>query len=98
MVIESELLGFDILLEMDIIKKLNRVCITELGEVRFTKSPICAAININKLDFRDNKHTEIWIASWKWSDRHPPGYRKIEISEYPVSKQAKSKYQCKLKT
>lgn len=51
LVIESKLFGFDLLLGMDVIKKLGRVCINELGEVRFSNPPICAAININEPDF-----------------------------------------------
>lgn len=99
LVVEIELLGFDLHFEMDIIKKLVGVYITEL-DVRFCNPPICAAININEPNFSAefNQHTKIWTASWKWLNGHLPEYLKKQLSEYPMSKQAKRKCQRKLQT
>lgn len=46
--VDSTLLGFDLILGMDIIKGLGRVRITKLGYVKFTSPPICAALRINR--------------------------------------------------
>ena len=48
LVIKSKLLGFDALLGMGIIKKLGRICITKLSEVRYPSLPICADMIISE--------------------------------------------------
>lgn len=85
LVVEIELLGFDLHFEMNIIKKLVGVYITELDEVRFCNPPICAAININEPNFSAEftQHTRIWTASWKWLDEHLPEYLKKTVIWIP---------------
>ena len=72
LVVDSKLLGFNILLKIDIIKKLGGVHINKLSEVRFFNPPIYVAIKINEPVFgaEFNQHTKFWTASWKWLDRH----------------------------
>ena len=100
LVVDSKLLGFDILLRIDIIKQLGGVYITELGKIRFFNQPICAAIEINELDFgaKFNQHTKVWTASWKWLDRHPHECLKNSVPEYTILKEATDKYQHKLQS
>lgn len=44
LVVESKLLGFNLLLRMDFIESLGSVHITKMGEVRFVNTLICAAM------------------------------------------------------
>ena len=67
LVVDKQLLGFDLLLGIDAIKELVGVYLTESGEARFEGLNICAAISIDELDFSvtyDRSHKE-WTASWK---------------------------------
>lgn len=50
LIVDKELLGFNMHLAMDIIKKLDRVHISESGKICFS-IPICAAIRIEKPNF-----------------------------------------------
>lgn len=72
LVVDGELLGFDLLLGFDAIKKLGRLQITECGDVWFPKHGIvcCTAIKIEEPDFcaEFNPNWNIWVTSWKWSD------------------------------
>ena len=63
LVVDKQLLGFDLLLRINAIKELGGVYLTESGEARFGGLNRCAAISIDKLDFsvtydRSNKE---WI-------------------------------------
>ena len=53
LVVNSQPLGFDMLLEIDIIKILGGININLSSEVIFNKTdpPVCAAIRIEEVDF-----------------------------------------------
>ena len=65
LVVDEKLLGLDLLLRFDAIKKLGRVCVTSDGTASFPQlyQPLCAAITINKPDFHvENDHNRrIWV-------------------------------------
>ena len=70
LVVDKQLLGFDLLLGIDAIKELGGVHLTESSEARFGGLNRCAAISIDKPDFsvtydRSNKE---WTAYWKWAN------------------------------
>ena len=96
LVINKELLEFDLLLELDANKQLNEKSMTSSGKVKFSQrdKPICAAITISELDFRAefDANRRIWIASWKWSGDQPPDTLKNGLSEYPTPEQLREEY------
>ena len=51
LVVDKQLLGFDILLGINAIKELSGVYLTESGEAHFGGLNRCAAISINEPDF-----------------------------------------------
>ena len=51
LVVDKQLLGFDLQLGIDAIKELGDVYLTESGEARFGGLNRCAAISIDKPDF-----------------------------------------------
>ena len=63
---DSSLLGFNILIGMDIIKMLSGVRINQSSEAIFSRMEpcACAAIRIEKPDFstKFNEQTRAWIA------------------------------------
>ena len=91
--VNSSLLGFDMLLGMDIIRMLGGVRIDQSGNVIFSRTGphICAAIRIEEPDFSAefNEKTRAWIASWKWSGNQPPNSLVNKVPEYPVSAQVR---------
>ena len=91
LVVDYKLLGFDLLLGFDAIKKLGGVCVTCNGTVSFPQldRPMCAAISINKPDFnaRYDKNRMIWVVSRKWSGDQSPATLKNRLTEYLALKQ-----------
>ena len=72
LVVDEQLLGFDLLLGIDAIKELGGVYLTESGKARFGGLNRCAAISIDEPDFsvtydRSNKE---WTVSWKCAIGH----------------------------
>lgn len=67
LIVDSELLGFNLLLGMDIIKMLGWVHMTELNKFCFSNAPICAAIKIDESDFsmQVNQNTNMLTILWK---------------------------------
>ena len=51
LVVDKQLLGFDLLLEIDVIKELGGVYLTESGKADFGGLNRFAAISIDELDF-----------------------------------------------
>ena len=87
LVVDKQLLGFDLLLGINAIKELGGVYLTESGEACFGGLNRCAAISIDELDFsmtydRSNKE---WTASWKWANDHSPIELSYSVQEYAVS-------------
>ena len=74
LVVDKQLLGFDLLLGINAIKELGGVHLTESGKARFGGLNRCAAISINKPDFSVtyNCSNKEWTASWKWANGHSP--------------------------
>ena len=55
LVVDKQLLGFDLQLGIDAIKLLGGVYLTESGEARFGGLNSCAAISINEPDVRSQE-------------------------------------------
>ena len=98
----SSLLGFDMLLGMDIIRMLGGVRIDQYGNVIFSRTGphAYAAIRIEEPDFSAefNEKTRAWTASWKWSGNQPPNSLVNKVPEYPVSAQVLQEYRHELET
>ena len=86
LVVESELLGFDLFLGMDIIKALGGVSIDERGKasLRETASAMGAVMALEEPDFHAeyDQDSNSWTVSWKWSGNQPPIRLWNTISEY----------------
>ena len=70
LVVDSSLLGFGMLIGMDIIKMLGGVNINQSSDAIFSRTElcVCTTIRIKETDFRAefNEQTRAWTASWKW--------------------------------
>ena len=94
LVVDKQLLGFDLLLGINVIKLLGGVYLTESGEARFGGLDRCAAISINELDFSvtyDCRNKE-WTASWKWANDRSPNELSNSVQEYAVLCHARDAY------
>ena len=96
LVADGKLLGFDLLLGFDIIKKLGGVYMTRDGTVSFPQldRPVCVAITIDKPDFHAefDQNKKIWVVSWKWSENQTPPELENKASEYLVPKQLRAEF------
>ena len=96
LVIDSPLLGFDMLLEMDIIRMLGGVRINHSGDITFSRTEpcICIMIRIEEPDFsaKFDKQNRAWTASWKWSDNQPHNELMHKVPESPMSTQVRQEY------
>ena len=95
LVVDKQLLGFDLLLGIDAIKELGGVYLTEAGEARFGGLNRCAAISVDEPDFsvmyaRRNKE---WTVSWKWANGHSPSELSNSVQEYAVPCHARDAYE-----
>ena len=86
LVVDKQLLGFDLLLGIDAIKELGSVYVTESDEARFGGLNRYAAISIDEPDFsvtydRSNKE---WTESWKWANGRSPSELSNSVLEYTV--------------
>ena len=67
LVVDRPLLGFDMLIEMDIIMMLSGVNINQSGDATFSRTELCAcaAIRIEEPDVsvKLDKQTKVWTAS-----------------------------------
>ena len=101
LIVDGELLGFDLLLGLDAIKLLGGMSLTSTGKVKFPRcdKPTCAAITTNEPDF-SAEYDETnwrWTASWKWAGDQPPVMLKNRLSEHPASAQIQKEYDWELK-
>ena len=100
LVVDGDLLGFDLLLGLDTIKQLGGVTVTGAGEVTFPQcdKPYCAAITITKPDFNAeyDKITQRWTASWKLVGDQPPVTLRNRLAEYPALAQIREEYEREL--
>ena len=95
LVVDKQLLGFDLLLGIDAIKLLSGVYLTESGEACFGGLNRCAAISIDEPDFSvtyDCRNKE-WTASWKWANGHSPSELSNSVQEYAVPCHARDAYE-----
>ena len=98
LVVDKQLLGFDLLLGINVIKELSSVYLTESGEAHFGGLNRCAAISIVKPDFSvtyDCNNKE-WTASRKWANGHSPSGLSNSVQEYVVPCHAKDAYENKI--
>ena len=94
--------GFDLLLGMDIIKKLGGMHIDERGKAHFAEAAhtLGATIELEQPDFRAefNQRTKSWTVSWKWSGDQPPEKLYNRILEYTIPAKACAEYDKELQT
>ena len=96
LVVSSKPLGFDLLLGMDVIKKLGGVHIDEEGRAHFAEVDLAlgATIALEQPDFRAefDRHTKSWTVLWKWSDDQPPEKLYNRVPEYKIPTRARAEY------
>ena len=90
LVVDKQLLGFDLQLGIDVIKELSGVYLTKSGEACFGGLNRCAAVSIDEPDFSSNKE---WTASWKWANGHSPCELSNSVQEYTVPCHARDAYE-----
>ena len=95
LVVDKQLLGFDLLLGIDTIKELGGVYLTESGEAHFGGLNRCAGISIDEPDFsvkydRSNKE---WTASEKWANGRSPSELSNSVQEYTMPFYARDAYE-----
>ena len=96
LVVNSKPLGFDLLLGMDVIKKLGGVHIDEGGRAHFAEAAhtLGATIELEQPDFRAelDRRTKSWTVSWKWSGVQPPERLYNRVLEYTIPARARAEY------
>ena len=95
LVVDKQLLGFDLLLGIDAIKELGGVYLTESGKACFGGLNRCAAISIDEPDFSVtyNRRNKKWTVSWKWANDHSPSELSYSVQEYSVPCHARDAYE-----
>ena len=95
LVVNEQLLGFDLLLGIDAIKEIDGVYLTESGEARFGGLNRCAAISVDEPDFSMtyNCTNKEWTASWKWANDRSPSELSNSVQEYAVPCHARDAYE-----
>ena len=87
LVVDEELLGYDLLLGMDSIMQLGGITVNGTGNIRFSRREkcICAAITLDEADFHAeyDRDTNAWTVLWKWSGNQPRISLRNRLSEYP---------------
>ena len=90
LIVDRELLGYDLLLGLDAITQLGGMAMYGTNEVKFPQhgTPFCAAITLDEPDFyaEYDKGKHLWTASWKWSGDQLPVFLKNRLSEYLTPK------------
>ena len=96
LVVNSKPLGFDLLLGMDVIKKLGGVHIDEGGKEHFAVAAhtLGATIELEQPDFRTefDQRTKSWTVSWKWSGDQPPEKLYNRVVEYTITARTRAEY------
>ena len=100
LVVNSKPLGFDLLLGMDIIKKLGGVHINEGGKAHFAEVALALGVTIEleQPDFRTefNQRTKYWTVLWKWSGDQPPKKLYDRVPEYTIPARTRAEYEKEL--
>ena len=95
-VVNNKPLGFDLLLGIDVIKKLGEVHIDELGKAHFAEAAntLGATIELEQPDFRAefDQRTKSWTVSWKWFGDQPPEKLYNRVPEYTIPARARAEY------
>ena len=89
LVVDWDLLGYDLLLGLNAIRQLGGMAMSDTSKVRFPHRErlMCAAITLDEPAFHTKYEAKrVWIASWKWSGDQPPLSLKNRLSEYPTPK------------
>ena len=100
--VDGDLLGFDLLLGIDVIRLLSGVNINKHGEANFPNEVFsdgaADALKIERPDFDVVFDlTEIkWTATWKWLGERPPKPLINQTREYTVPKHVRKDYDCEL--
>ena len=96
LLVNSKPLGFNLLLGMDIIKKLGGMHIDEGGKAHFAAAArtLGATIELELPDFcvEFDQCTKSWTVSWKWSSDQPPEKLYNRIPEYTIPARARAEY------
>ena len=96
LVVNSKPLGFDLLLGMDVIKKLGGVHIDEGGKAHFDEAAhtLGVTIELEQPDFlaEFDQRTKSWTVSWKWSGDQPPEKLYNRLPEYTIPARACAEY------
>ena len=97
LVVDGELLGYDLLLGMYSITQLGGITVNETGNIRFSRCEkrVCAAITLDEADFHAeyDRDTNAWTASWKWSGNQPRISLRNWLSEYPPPAWLREQYE-----
>ena len=96
LVVNSKPLWFNLLLGMDVIKKLGGVHSDEGGKAHFAEAAhtLDVTIELEQPDFcaEFNQHTKSWTVSWKWSGDRPPKNLYNRVPEYTIPARAHAEY------
>ena len=96
LVVYSKPLGFNLLLGMDVIKKLGGVHINEGGKAHVAEAAhtLGATIELEQSDFcaEFDQRTKSWTVSWKWSSDQPPEKLYNRVPEYTIPVRACAEY------
>ena len=88
LITDSQPLGVDLFIGMDIMKMLGGVNINKFGKGILSRMNLCActAIKIEELHFSAefDEKTRVWTASSKWSGDQPPNELTNRVHAYPV--------------
>ena len=95
LVVDGLMLGFDLLLEIDAIKVLNGVHLTESGKARFGNPNRCAPISIDKpnISVTFDRSTKAWTALWKWTSDHSHKVLANRVQKYTVFDHVRDVYE-----
>ena len=101
---DGDLLGFDLLLGLDIICLLGGIHINEHGETNFPNKVFSVGaadtVKIERPDFDVvfDPTEKKWTATRKWSNERPPKQLINQTPEYTVPEHVRKDYNCELQT
>ena len=104
-VVSSKSLGFSFIRGMNGILALGGVTVNGEREVTFgvENTPVCAAASaVPTIDERDisvihDTVSNVWVASWKWTEGAEPEVLQNRVNEYSVSREVRTLYEEELR-
>ena len=100
LVVDGDLLGYDLLLGLNVIRQLGGMAMSDTDDVRIPlhERLMCAAITLDEPDFHAeyDEAKRVWTASWKLSGDQPPVCLKNRLSEYPTPEWLQGEYEQEL--